>query len=312
MNPTTCRGGLALAILLTFLTGQLFAQTPKDKPAKDKQPPEKMAEPKPDPAKVAKQKKEAAAHWKRIVEESPQQFESDHLLIVAPGSTKNLPQMATYLEKAYDLAAKALKMEAGELWPGKLTVYLVNDRGQYKSFMRSVIKKQAEEDDRGGFQNEGEAPTAVGGPPVNALDLKVEQEAANQVAQALLAQKAKAKVPDWVILGFGRATVLRAGSPATYAREKQAVRILVIKKKRTSREIWTGSENIKIAEAAILRGSLVDFLAYGGVTQRFPDFVTGYRVRDKKNLNPTTENAFSRADINPETLEAGWRAWLAR
>src|SRR5262249_54949045 len=162
--------------------------------------------------KVVKQKAAAEGNWKRIVEEAPQQLESAHLLILAPKATKNLTDIAAYLEKAYGQAAKALKLAPGESWPGKFTVYLVEDRGQYKSCMRSVIRKQAEEDDRGGFQVEGDFPSAVAAPPANALDLKVEQEAANQIAQAALAQKAKTRLPEWLVLGFGRATVLRVSS----------------------------------------------------------------------------------------------------
>jgi hypothetical protein len=298
--------------LLTIHSGNLFAQAGKDKPAKDKPAPQKPAEIKPDPARVAQQKKEAELNWKRTVEEAPQQLETDHLLIFAPKATKNLNETGPALEKAYDLAFKALKPAADEVWPGKLTVYLVNERGHYKSFMRSVLRKQAEEDDRGGYQIEGDAPCAVAGPPVSGQELKVDQEAVNQIAQALIAQKAKAKLPEWLVLGFGRATLLHSVPRGVYAKEKQTARVLVAKKKRTSREVWTGSEALLAGEAAVLRGSLVDFLAYSGITQRFPDLVTGFRVRDKKILNPTTENAFSRADINADTLETAWRAWLAR
>jgi hypothetical protein len=307
------RSGLFIStILLTFLTGQLFAQAEKDKPGKDKQTSKKPADTKPDPAKVSKQKRSAASSWKRIVEEAPQQTESDHLLIFASASNKNLAETTAYLEKAYALAANALKLSGDERWPGKLTVFLVNEGPQYKSFMRSVIHKRPEEDDRGGFQVDGELPSVVAGPPVNALDLKTEQEAASQIAQAVLAQKAKVKLPEWLVLGFGRATVLRSGTPAVYAAEKRKAVILVATKKRTSRDVWMRSDALLAGEAAILRGSLVDFLAYSGVTQKFPEFVTGYLARDKKMPNPTTETAFTRADINPDTLEKAWRAWLAR
>jgi hypothetical protein len=312
MKPTTRYGCLALALLLTLAAGPLFAQTEKDKLGKDKPAPQSPPEAKPDPAKVAKQKAASAANWKRIVEEEPKQTETDHLIILAPAATKNIAEVGAYLEKAYAQAAGALKPTPEEMWPGKLTIYLVAERSQYKSAMRSVIRKQAEEDDRGGFQIEGEAPAAVGGPPVNARDLKIEQEAANQIAQALLAQKAKTRPPEWLVAGFGRATLLRVSPAAVYAREKQVALILVLKQKRTARDVYSGSEAILAPEAAVLRGMLVYFLAYSGATQKFPEFVTGFRIRDKKMPNPTTETALTRADVTPERLEAGWRAWLAR
>jgi hypothetical protein len=312
MNLLAGRGCFALAFLLTFLASHIFAQTAKDKPGKDKPASPKPAEAKPDPAKVAKQKQAATAHWKRIVEESPKQFEAEHLLLFAPASSKDLAETAAFLERAYGLAAQALKLSTDERWPGKLTVFLLSDGAQYKSFMRSVLRKRPEEDDRGGFQIEGELPAVVAGPPVNALDLKPEQEAASQIAQALIRQKAKTKLPEWLGFGFGRATVLRSGTPAVYDAEKRKALLLVARKKRTSREVWMGSDALLAGEAAVLRGVLVDFLAYSGATQKFPDFVTGYRAREKKMPNPTTETAFSRADINADTLEKAWRAWLAR
>jgi hypothetical protein len=311
MDLLTRRGFLAMAILLTFLPLRMFAQDAKDKPAKDKPGQEKIVDAPVDPAKVAPQKAAALANWKRIVEDAPQLLETANLLIVAPSATKTLSQTGASLEKAYAVAYKALKLSRDELWPGKMTVYLVPERAQYQSFMRSVIRRRAEEDDRGGFLNEGDLPTVVAGPPVNERDFKVEQEAVSQISQALLTQKAKVKVPDWLVLGFGRATVFRVGSQTAHSREKQRALALLIKNKRTSRDVWMGSEALLIDEAAILRGSLVEFLAYGGVTHRFADFVTGYRMRDKKILNPTTQTAFTRADINAETLEQGWRVWLA-
>jgi hypothetical protein len=312
MKHPAYRGSIAPLILLTLLTGNLFAQTAKDKPGKDKQPPQKPADAKPDPAKVAKQKQTGVSHWKRIVEETPQQFEGDHLLVLAPAASKNLPELGAYLEKVYGLAARALKLSTDERWTGKLTVFLVNEPSHFKSFMRSVIRKRAEEDDRGGFQLEGDFPAVVASPPMNALELKTEQEASSQIAQALIRQKAQVKLPDWLTLGFGRATVLRSGTPAVYASEKRKAVVLVLAKKRTSRDVWMGSDALLAGEAAILRGILVDFLAYSGATQKFPELVSGYRPRDNKMPNPTTETAFTRADFNADSLEKAWRAWLAR
>ncbi len=312
MKPATRHGCLALAYLLTLPAGPLFAQTGKDKPGKDKPAPQKPPEPKIDPAKLAKQKTAATANWKRIVDDSPQEIETDHLILLAPAATKNVREVGAFLEKAYAQAATALKLKPEESWPGKLTVYVVGERAQYKSFMRSVIRKQAEEDDRGGFLNEGETPAVVGGPKVNPRDLTSEQEAASQIGQALISQKAKTRLPEWLTAGFGRATLLRVSPPSVYTGEKRTALALVLKKKRTARDVYTGSEAILAPEAAVLRGMLVDFLAYSGATSKFAEFVTGFRARDKKMPNPTTETALNRADITPERLEAGWKIWLAR
>ena len=65
---------------------------------------------------------------------------------------------------------------------------------------------------------------AVAGPPLSKVDLPIDVHGGEQVAGALLFVKGSAKVPTWVLEGFGRATVLRTGAAATLAGEHRRPR----------------------------------------------------------------------------------------
>ena len=60
-------------------------------------------------------------------------------------------------------------------------------------------------------------PHVAAAPPKGRQDAKVETQAAEQIASALLARRAGSKVPipTWVVAGFGRATSWRAAPAAS-------------------------------------------------------------------------------------------------
>src|SRR5262245_34488737 len=78
---------------------------------------------------VAAQHDKALAIWKRaFFSKVPETHEAARCLLYGTVPGKNLKDIGAALERHYALAAKALNMEQDEPWPGKIAVFLLNDR----------------------------------------------------------------------------------------------------------------------------------------------------------------------------------------
>ena len=264
--------------------------------------------------KLAEQKKTAQANWALLEAGDPAIHLTEHLLLVAPKAMdKKLKELGAKLEKGYALAVKALQIKPkDELWPGKLTVYLLADREQFTAFVRRVEKRRPDAGELGSHFVDSDMPRAAASPPAGKRDPSIDAQAAEQIASALLRQKAGAKVPlpEWLVSGFGRATVWRT-TPAdrTVAAERKLAQGLVAVKKRTAKDIWGGS--LDADEAGQLRGSLADFFAYGPGASKFAAFLNGFKPEENQTSR-TTEQALESANVKPETLEQRWHDWILR
>jgi hypothetical protein len=264
--------------------------------------------------KLAEQKKAAKANWALLEAGDPAVHETQHLLLHAPQDMdKRLKDVGAKLEKSYALAVKALQIKPkDDLWPGKLTVYLLADGEQFTIFIRRVEKRRPETGELGSQFVDNDLPHAVARPPAAKRDPSLEGQAAEQIASALLRKKigVKVPVPEWVISGFGRATVWR-----TTPTDKQAIadrkqaQALVAAKKRTAKDIWGGS--LEPEEIGALRGSLTDFLAYGPGASKFLALLNGYKPGENQTSR-TTEQALESANVKPDTVETSWRQWVLR
>lgn len=262
-----------------------------------------------EPEVVQKQKEAAAAHWKQLFgDDAPATEETARFLIYAPTSmsARQLEDLGAALEKQAATARGALKIGTkDEPWPGKLTVYLLADRRSFASFMRTVAKKRPT-DEAGIFSLE-DMPYVAASPPQQKYQPSLEGQAAEQVAAAMLAKKAGAAVPEWVVAGFGRATSWRANPAASYQDRVQVRRLI---KGHTASDVW--NDKVTAAEAPYLRASLVEYLAYGPGAPQFLKFLEGFKPGENQRM-PTTMDAFKavRADY-AEAVSRAWPAWALR
>jgi hypothetical protein len=257
---------------------------------------------------VAEQRKKADANWKRAVEkDNPPHHETANLLLYGTVPGKDLKEVGATLEKQLAAAKKVLALEKNDLWPGKLTVYLFPERSQYAAFIRRVEKRYPEPDEVGSAAIRSDQPHVAAGPPKEAVDLPVDGQAAAQIGVALLKKKAGEGVPDWVRTGFGRATWLQGASLREKATERQRALVLVNQKKLRAQDAWGALDE---AEAPVLRGSVMEYLAYSGRTARFLPFIMGFRPQENQ-AEPTTAGALKAANITPDSLHLVWRKWLA-
>lgn len=262
-----------------------------------------------EPEVVQKQQETAVANWKQLFGEEPTATEETaHFLIYAPSSMtpRQLEDLGTALEKQAATARGALKIGAKEeLWPGKLTVYLLADRRSFASFMRTIAKKRPT--DEAGIFGLNDAPFVAASPPQRKYQPSLENQAAEQVASAMLAKKAGGVAPEWVVAGFGRATSWRA-NPAGHYRDRVQVRKLI--RGHTAYDVW--SDKISAEEAPYLRASLVEYLAYGPGAPHFLKFLEGFKPGEKRRM-PMTMDALKavRADY-AQIVTRAWPAWAIR
>jgi hypothetical protein len=265
-----------------------------------------------DDAKLAAQKKAAADNWTKVEAGEPAHLETDHFLIHAAKPLEGqLKDVGAMLEKYYTTAAKALQVkEPKELWPGKLAVFLFDDREDYNTFVRRVERRRMERDESSSHRVEGDFPHASAAPSAAAGGPGIGQQAAEEAAAAILQRKAGNQVilPGWLMLGFGRATTWRVSpreAPTAKARA-QAID-LVLTQKRSARAVWNGE--LTPEESLVLSPSLADMLAYGPGANRFPSFVTGFRPEEGQERR-STDQAMEAAGIVPANVEKHWPSFV--
>jgi hypothetical protein len=262
-----------------------------------------------DTAVVPRQKEVALATWKQLHGDvTPEIEETTHMLICGPASMtpRQLKELGAALETHYKLARHCLKVDPKDhLWPGKMTVYLIAERRLFSTFMRTIAKQRPSADDSGVFSLRGPQPYLGACPPQTKYDPSLENQAGEQLAMAILAQRGGEALPDWLVAGFGRATSWRA-APSTHYHERQAVKRLV--KGRSLNDIWDGKLNAE--EASLLRASLVEFLAYGPGAEAFPKFIDALKPIQNGQGKSVAE-ALKVIRYDPDRLNKRWLTWVA-
>jgi len=257
-----------------------------------------------------RQRKAARDNWASLEAGAGASHETDHLLIQAPKTMeRRLKEIGGNLEKSYGLAVKALQIDKEEAWPGKLTVYLIPQRDQLTTFVRRIESRRLEDDESGTHGGENGLPHAAASAPRVKGDLGMEHQAAAQVAAALLQHKAGAKVPlpDWLVLGFGRATAWRAApNDKAVLDDRRLAKALIAGKKRTAADVWDGT--LEAEEAGVLRASLAEFLAYGPGAAKFPAIARGFKPGENQDSR-TFLQALESAGLDPKAIEARWGPW---
>jgi hypothetical protein len=268
------------------------------------------AEPRIDPKVVADQKAAALNNWKRVLDKAePPQWETRRFLLLGEVEGRKLKEVGDTLEKAYDLAAKVLDLGKDEPWPGKLTVYFALDRRRFAALVRHIEKRRPDLDERSSAAVKSDTPSVIASPGTEPHELSAELEAAAQVGATLVRAKGGEPVPAWVVEGFGRATAFRVGSPEQLAAEHRRAATAVVTRKREAKSAWSGT--VKVEDAAVVRASLIEYLAYSGrLKSRFLPFLLGFRPPEDGQPARTAEAALLIANISPDRLTGVWHSWV--
>jgi len=268
-----------------------------------------LAAPLPAQTPEVQQQTSARLNWKRAFEKDPPEpAETKHLLIFGTVPGKTLKEVGEALEAHFELAHKALEMDdKRDMWKGKLTVFLIPEKADYDKFIRRVERRYPEEGEHGSAVVRSDEPHVVAGPPRAADGPPADAHAGEQVAIALMIKKVNADLPFWVRSGFGRATAMQAATPEKRAQEYRKALGYIQVKKRTAADAWGG--RLETAEAPVVRGTVLAYLAYSGRTAKFVPFLMAFRPTEERP-EPTTADALKSVEVAPDRLHNLWLAWL--
>jgi hypothetical protein len=260
--------------------------------------------------KIEAQKKQAQANWEKVEAGAVAFHETANLLVYGPKSMeKKLEAAGVTLEKHYKAAREALFEAKDVPLPGKLTVYLFENDGHFKAFLRRVEKRRLEGDEQGSYSADDDDLHVVACPPLAKTDPPLEIQAGQQIGALLAQRKAGARtiLPHWLTSGFGRATFFRAmPGDANVTRERRLAAQYAAKNKRNARDVWG---DLRGEEFLMLSASVADFLGYRS-SSKFASLLEGFKPGENMD-SKTTAQALETAMINVDTLDKNWKAWVA-
>ncbi len=278
---------------------------------------EKKDEKKPPTGKVdgAKQKAAALATLKKAGLDKATVVETDNFLIASSLPEDKAKALGVVLEKVVPVARKALQYEEKEeAWRGKLTVFVLPETREFKTFMRTIVMR-----DPAGVYTDVRAddpflvdPVDV---PVKATEADQFSYIATSVANAFLKARGNtASLPDWLQNGFGRITAMRAEgmNSARYTKYRTAARLTAAGPKGGTPaglgELWGDT---KPANGDLLATSVVEYIAYGPGAMNFIKLVYGFRPNENGD-SPSNAQAMEAAGWkDTATLERAWQKWAA-
>jgi hypothetical protein len=190
-------------------------------------------------------------------------------------------------------------------WPGKLTVYVFADRGQFRSFVRQIEKRSPDDGEQASASIPGDLPHIAVAPGQGKDAVTADTQAGYEVATALMTIRAKGtQLPEWLTQGFARATAAQAANTPAGVR-KRVARQLAGRAKPV--EAW--NDTLSIEQRLPLATSVADYLFYGKGLSRAGDFLLAFRPDDEKPMK-TAADALEAVKLTPEKFEAGYFAWL--
>ncbi len=264
---------------------------------------------------LAKQKETVAANLKKADFSKTTVVETDNFFIAGSLTEEKAKALGAVLEKVVPLARKGLQYESKEeAWKGKLAVYYLPENREFKNFLRAAILVRPE-----GVYYDVRSNTPLVVDPVEVAAKATEADllantAANVAGAYLKARGTTASIPEWLRVGFGRATALRAEGLTSKRYQSYRTQAKAIANGGKTgapaavADLW--SEN-KPANAEILAASFVEYLAYGPGAENFIKLIYGFRP-DENGNNPSVAQAFEAAGWKEiAMLEKAWQKWVA-
>lgn len=257
------------------------------------------------------QRAEMLQLWLRGTRKStpPSIVETDHFLLAGEVKEAKLAELGKGLEKTWQTAATPLKLDPMKNPKYKPMVFVLPDERTYKFFVIRLFLRRVEPGERSSLVIEKDKAYLLAAPPERKGDLPIAEELASLTAQYLIRTKHPKSLPDWVVTGFGRATLLRTASARRKAQERLAAATLVARKKRKASDAWSAS--VPRPEREVIAGLVVYYLAYSGRTKKFPDLLQAFVTTAGRDGRPDTAAAFRKIGVEVQRLNQVWPRWLA-
>lgn len=244
--------------------------------------------------------------------EEPVVAETKNLIVLAPKSIgKRAQEWAKLAEKHRELATKTLELDDEEAQETKLGIFIWANADQLKSYIRRVEKRSPEKDEVAVVNPDDwvlRAAATVGSAKEGTLG---EHRAGEMVAAMMIGRKAKRtnKVPEWLSLGFGRATTWKLATPSLRPLMEEKRRVAAYSKKWNGWQVICGEASGP--DSTALQASAVYYLAFGPSAPKFTKFVEGFQLDDNNNTR-SLEQVIEFSGIEREAFSTGWQKWAVR
>lgn len=244
--------------------------------------------------------------------EEPVVAETKNLIVLAPKSIgKRAQEWAKLAEKHRDLALKTLDLDDEEAQEAKLGIFIWANADQLKSYIRRVEKRSPEKDEVAVVNPDDwvlRAAAIVGTAKEGTLG---EHRVGEMVAALMIGRKAKrtSKVPDWLTMGFGRATTWKLATPSLRPLVEEKRRVASYSKKWNGWQVLCGDASGP--DATALQASAVYYLAFGPSASKFTKFVEGFQLDDNNNTR-SLDQVIEYSGIEREAFSTGWQKWVVR
>ncbi len=297
-------GSLALSALLisfscTLPTGLIAQGTKKPVPSPNKESDERLKE---------------LVTWFKIVlpNEEPVIAEGKNIVILTPKTSgKRAQEWIALAEKHRELAIQTLDLDESDTQEAKLGIFLWANPDQFKTYLRRVEKRSPEKGDLVEI-NSGDwvlrAATTVG----SVKDGLLSDHRAGELAAAMMVgRKAKKanKIPEWLVLGFGRATTWKIAKQTLKPLVEERRKVALLSKKWNGWQVLCGDAHGP--EAPAMQASAVYYLAFGPTASKFPKFVEGYQL-DDNNTTRSLDQVLEFSGVEKDTFSTGWQKWAVR
>lgn len=244
--------------------------------------------------------------------EEPVVAETKNLILLVPKSIgKRAQEWGKLAEKHRELATKTLELDDEEAQETKPGIFLWANADQFKSYIRRVEKRSPEKDEVAVINPDDWVLRAAATVAPAKEGTLGEHRAGELVAAMMIGRKAKRtnKVPEWLTLGFGRATTWKLATPSLRPLVDERRRVGAYSKKWNGWQVICGEASGPDIPA--LQASAVYYLAFGPTASKFTKFVEGFQLDDNNNTR-SLEQVIDYSGIEREAFSTGWQKWAAR
>jgi len=256
---------------------------------------------------LAKQKMAVTQILKKLGVDNPMFVETEQFFLYGTFPEEKLKSWADVIQKHYDLALKGLKFGPTENTPkGKIAVYFFPERKGYSLFIGDLLNERPEKDNRGHADTRSDTPWVAVTVPPGGKPTDLEIEASNQIAGALLQNKAGSTVLlTWMKEGFAKSIQMRS-TGATAERAKLRA-WLGPKGKYKVGDAWGPNAG---EDRRLLAASLMEYFIFGSGNASYTKIVSGLAPADGNQQRPTFDAALTSAEIKMEELDKAWKKWV--
>ncbi|HEX3152839.1 MAG TPA: hypothetical protein VHR66_32505 [Gemmataceae bacterium] len=260
-----------------------------------------------------KLKNQAAEAMKKSDVQDATIVETAHLVVASSLIETKAKALADSLEKTFNQAAKALKLDAGET-KTQVTIFAFADLDNYKQFQRAVLRQRPEDEQVASYDVKRDDPYIAVSARRGDKSPNFETLAGNEICRALLARKSgNAKLTEWMKDGFAKSVYWRLNAGAAGADRAFVARIAPPVKKGAKGgmcpcdKAWTGTGK----EKELVAASLMEYFTVGAGAEKFGNVVAGLIPTDAA-ATPTFMDALKAAEWMIDDLDKSWREWLGK